>query len=142
MLLRLMDSNETKLRRKFASLIYFSVSELEKKREIKFLNFRTYVISFFSLGDYILEADNYRQVFDFIGHEKKWDYMNFFPLLELLEEFVGDETRERCREYECAVNAYFTTKRLSETMSKVISQRCTTYVSNLTSLIQTTMKSA
>ena len=113
-----MESSESKLKRNFSSLIYFSVKQIGKKEEVAFLDFRSYVIACFSLGDCILEAHDYRQVFDYIGHEKKWDYLNFDPLLELLEEFIDEETRERRREYENAVTAYYTTRRLSETMEK------------------------
>jgi hypothetical protein len=117
-ILRLMDKSESKLQRKFASLVYFAVDEIERKSEVKFMNFRTYVITTFVLGDCVLEANCYRQVFDYMGQEKKWDYMNFSPLLELLEEFIDDETRERRYEYLDAFNAFSVTKKITETMSK------------------------
>ena len=117
-MLRLIESSESNLKRKFASLVYFSVKELEKKRDVNFLDFQTYVIYCFSLGDHVLELTNYREVFNIIGHERKWDSMNYFPLLELLKEFIDHETEEKRHEYQEAVSAYYATRRLSETMSK------------------------
>ena len=116
--LQLKESSESKLKGKFSALITFAVRFLENKEEKCFLDFKTFVITFFELEPTILKATTYREVFNQIGHEKKWDYMNFLPLLEILGNFIGEESEPICSDYQEAVKAYYATKKLTETMSR------------------------
>ena len=114
--LKLKESSKSKLRGKFSALVAFAAETLDKKGK-DFQNFKTYVITYFSLGRHILNATNYREVFNIIGQENKWDYLNYFPLLELLNQFIKDESREMCDNYQHAVTAHLATERITETMS-------------------------
>ena len=116
--LRLKESSESKLKGKFSALVTFAIHILETKKEKRFEEFKSYVITFFSLNLTILGATSYRQVFNQINHEKKWDYMNFIPLLEILRHFIGEETEEMCRDYHEVVKAYYATEKLTQTVSK------------------------
>ena len=113
--MRLEQSSECKLKGKFSHLINFAIGIFEKRGERYFKDFKTYIITFFSLDSNILVANSYRQVFDQVGSENKWDYL---PLLEILEHFIGQETEDRRTDYQHAVTAYHATEKLTETMSR------------------------
>ena len=117
-ILRLRESSESKLKGKFSALITFAIQELQKREEKHFEEFKTYVITYFEFDSTILKATTYHQVFNQIGHEKKWDYMNFLPLLEILRHFIGEESEAKCSDYQEAVKAYYATEELTKTMSR------------------------
>ena len=117
--LRLKESSEYKLKVKFGALITFAIRILEKREEKCFEDFKSHVITVFSLDSAILEAKSYRQVFNQIGHEKKWDCVNYVPLLEILSHFIGEESEGMCSDYQHAVTAYhYATEKLTQTMSR------------------------
>ena len=117
-MLSLQESSESKLKGKFSELITFAIRILERRGEVFFKDFKSYVITYFSLDSKILEATGYRQVFDQISHENRWDYMNYFPLLEILNHFLPDEADEMCLDYQHAVNAYHATEKMTESLSR------------------------
>ena len=116
--LQLKESSESKLKGKFSALITFTIRFLEKKEEKCFEDFKSYVITFFELDSAVLIATSYRQVFNLISHEKKWDCVNFSPLLEVLGHFIGEESEAICCDYQEAVKAYYATRKLTETISR------------------------
>ena len=116
--LQLKESSESKLKGKFSALITFAIRFLEKKEEKCFEDFKSYVITFFELDSAVLIATSYRQVFNQISHEKKWDCVNFSPLLEVLGHFIGEESEAICCDYQEAVKAYYATRKLTETISR------------------------
>ena len=116
--LQLKESSESKIKGKFSALITFAIRFLEKKEEKCFEDFKSYVITFFELDSAVLMATSYRQVFNQIGHEKKWNYTNFSPLLEILGHFIGEESEAICSDYQEAVKAYYATQKLTETISR------------------------
>ena len=112
--LRLKESSDSKLKGKFCSLITFA---LEAEGDKNFPNFKTFAISYFNLHERILEASTYRQVFNLIGQEKKWDYKNYTPLIEFLNQFLEHQSSDKCHDYEEAFAAYYhATRKLTETM--------------------------
>ena len=117
-MLRLKESSESKLKGKFCSLITFAVDTLEAEGDENFPKFKTFAISYFDLQERILETSTYRQVFDLIGQEKKWDYKNYTPLMAFLDQFLEHKSSARCHDYQEAFTAYnHATKKLTETMS-------------------------
>ena len=117
-MLRLKQSSESLLKGKFSVLITSAINILETKGKECFQDFKSYVIQFFSLDSSILAATGYREVFNLIAFEKKWDYMEFEPLLEILRYFIEDESKKMCSDYKDAVKAYYATKTLTENLSR------------------------
>ena len=116
--LRLEQSNECKLKGKFSALITFAIRTLEEKGGSFFEEFKSYIIAYFPHNSVILRASKYRQIFDQICHENKWNYMTYLPLFEILKHFIGEESEDKRSDYQHAVTAYHTAKSLTETMSR------------------------
>ena len=116
--LRLKESSESKLKGKFSALITFAIHILETTKGERFEEFKSYIITYFSLNSIILDATSYRRVFNQISHEKKWDYMNFIPLLEILGHFIQEETERMCHDYEEAVKGYYATEKCAAMVAK------------------------
>ena len=132
---RLLERNESVLKRKFSSLLCHSIAEIEKKKSINFKKFVSYVKSYFMLNDPAnLDKSDFHTVFDTISGEKHWHYLKYDPLLEILEEFVDEETEEQREEYQRAVTVYHTITKLphwinrnevcKETSSPSLSPNC------------------
>jgi hypothetical protein len=116
--LRLKESSESRLKGKFSALVTFAIRVLEKKGEQQFEDFKSYIVSYFSADRSVLEASNYRQVFDQISQENQWDFMHYSDLLEVLRHFISDEAEDKCCDYQHAVTAHYATGKLTETMSR------------------------
>lgn len=103
----------------FGSLITFAINVFEKREREFFADFKTHVITTFTLESTVRQATSYRDVFEQIGQEKHWDHTNYFPLIEILEHFIGEEVTDRCKDYQHAFTAYHhAAQRISHTLRK------------------------
>ena len=123
--LRLEKSSESQLKGEFSALITFAIRVLERKGDGQFKEFKSYIITYFSLDSTILRATGYREVFDQISQEDKWNYLDFEPLFVILGHFIGKESEEMCSDYRDAIKAYYATKKLTKIMSETeLTKRC------------------
>ena len=113
----LLDRNEAHIQRMFGSLIRFSIKKI-KEKNINLEEVRSYVANVFLIGDLLPQPTSIDKMFEVITKEKKWSYLNYSPLCELLEEFVNDETREKREQYKSAVIGYRSTIRLTDWMRR------------------------
>ena len=88
-------------------------------------DFLVFVISLFHPGDCIPDSVSVHDIFCVITKNGLWNYVNYFPLKQIIEEFASEDVQlsESVRQYEEAVSGFLLCTKISEHVDTVDSDK-------------------
>ena len=102
------------IRGKFATLVKKVSRKLQSNINID--DFRVFVVNLFQPGDCIPDSRSVHEIFCAITKNGLWDYVNYIPLKQIIEEFACDDTEmsDWVRQYEVARSGYMLCTKISD----------------------------
>ncbi len=113
--------NQIKINRKFASLVLNVRKKLEAM-DIDMNDFSEFILTFFGgdVGQKLVSgpSQSVGDIFKSITKHKLWDYMNYYYIEEILEEFGGDdrELTEWVRDYKTDLGGFKAVTKIADFM--------------------------
>ena len=118
----IVKQSQQKINSKFGALLEDSCKKLREK-QINMKDFCRFLEGLFPPRDCIPESSSIDEIFKVITHNKLWDYWNYFPLQQVVREFVGDdqELNAQFKTYKEALAAHKVTIKLVDYIAAVAS---------------------
>ena len=112
-----------KIHSKFGVLLKDSCKKLREK-QIDTKDFCRFLEGLFPPGDWIPESSSIDEIFKEISRNKLWDYWNYSPLQEIVQEFMGDdqEMEAKIETYKEHLASYKATTKLVDYIDSVDSK--------------------